>query len=88
MTIVLNLRYTPVKYMNDKLATINFSVIEDRIPDPYIMNNVQVYFNMEHYHFTNELANSDLEIVGWEYRSGDKILIVNFDHENCANFYN
>ena len=88
MTTTFSLRNTPVKFINDKQSIINFSIIEPVIYDPYIMNNIQFYFNMEYYHFTNELANSDLEIVGWEYRSGDKILIVNFDHENCANFYN
>jgi len=86
MTTVLNLRNTPVKIMNDKLSTINFSVIEPIIYDYHIMNNIQMYFNMEYYQFTNELANSDLEIVGWEYKSGDKTLIVNFDYKNCAGY--
>ena len=88
MTTVFNLRNTPVKFMNDQQSIVNFSAIENRISDPHIMNNIQLYFNMEYYHFANELANSDLEIVGWEYKSGEKSLIVNFDHENCANFYN
>ena len=86
MTTALNLRNTPVKIMNDKLSTINFSVIEPIIYDYHIMNNIQMYFNMEYYQFTNELANSDLEIVGWEYKSGDKTLIVNFDYKNCAGY--
>ena len=85
---VINLRNTPVKYMNDKLATIDFSIIEDRISTPNVMNKIRFYFSMEYYYFANELTNSDLEIIGWEYKSGDKSLIVNFDHENCANFYN
>lgn len=86
MTTAFSLRNTPVKIMNDKLSTVNFSVIEPVIYDPHIMNNIQMYFNMEYYQFTNELANSDLEIVGWEYKSGDKTLIVNLDHENCAGY--
>ena len=88
MTTTFSLRNLPVKIINDKQAMINFSVIEPVIYDPHIMTNIQMYFNMEYYHFANELANSDLEIVGWEYKSGEKSLIVNFDHENCANFYN
>jgi len=88
MTTALNLRNTPVKIMNDKLFVINFSIIEPIVYDYHIMNNIQMYFNMEYYQFTNELVNSDLEIVGWEYKSGDKTLIVDFDHKNCANFYN
>ena len=86
MTTALNLRNTPVKIMNDKLSTINFSVIEPIIYDYHIMNNIQMYFNMEYYQFTNELANSDLEIVGWEYKSGDKTLIIDFDYKNCAGY--
>ena len=86
MTTALNLRNTPVKIMNDKLFVINFSIIEPIVYDYHIMNNIQMYFNMEYYQFTNELVNSDLEIVGWEYKSGDKTLIVNFDYKNCAGY--
>ena len=81
----LSLRHVPVETFN-KITKVNFSAIEERISDPHIMNNIQVYFNMEYYSFTNELANSDLEIVGWEYKSGDKTLIINFDYENCAGY--
>lgn len=83
----LNLRYITPKSINDKQIVINFSAIEDRISDPYIMKNISIYFLMDTYNFANELVDDNLEIIGWEYRSGDKILIINFDEENCANYY-
>jgi len=43
---------------------------------------------MEFYQFVNELANEDAEIIGWEYCSGNQVLIINYDGENCNGFYN
>jgi len=74
--------------MNDKQTIINFSTIEDKISDLYIMKNIEFYFSMNNYHFVNELIDSNLELVGWEYKSEDNTLIILFDHQNCANFYN
>jgi len=84
----LSLRYLPVKYIGMNKAEINFSTIEHHIANFDVMKNIQVYFNMEFYQFANELVNEDAEIIGWEYRSGDKILVVNFDECNCSNFWN
>lgn len=83
----LNLRYVSPKSINDKQIIINFSAIEERISDLYIMKNIAIYFPMDTYHFANELVDDDLEIIGWEYRSGEKTLVINFDQENCANYY-